>query len=188
MLRLKHIGSAFRTKQGVIQGNIQATSTLLAIIFLLLMFAYGTIFIPLQRETYFSEQDRRYVPAQFWAGALYFSLIGTGFMLVEIGLIQRLSIFLGHPIYALGILLFTIILSSGLGSYLSEHLPITRAPWVFICPVCASILIIAMSTVLTIVISGMITAPIFTKIIVSIVVIFPLGLIMGFFFLPVCGW
>jgi len=47
----------------------------------------------------------------------YFLLIGFGFMFVEIGLIQRISVFLGHPVYALSIGLFSIILSTGLAVF-----------------------------------------------------------------------
>lgn len=46
-------------------------------------------------------------------GTLYFALIGTGFMMVEIGLLQRMTIFLGHPIYSLSVLLFSLILTTG---------------------------------------------------------------------------
>jgi hypothetical protein len=56
------------------------------------------------------------------AATCYFLLIGLGFMFVEIGLIQRVSIFLGHPTYGLSIVLFSIILSTGLGSVVSERL------------------------------------------------------------------
>ena len=45
-------------------------------------------------------------------------------MFVEIGLIQRISIFLGHPSYGLAIGLFGIILSTGVGSLLSERMPL----------------------------------------------------------------
>jgi hypothetical protein len=46
----------------------------------------------------------------------YFSAIGMGFMLVEIAQMQRLMVFLGHPVYGLSVVLFTILLFSGLGS------------------------------------------------------------------------
>jgi SAM-dependent methyltransferase len=46
----------------------------------------------------------------------YFSSIGMGFMLIEISQLQRLTVFLGHPVYALGVVLFTILLFSGIGS------------------------------------------------------------------------
>jgi hypothetical protein len=52
-------------------------------------------------------------------GTLYFALIGAGFMMVEIGLLQRMTVFLGHPIYSLSVLLFSLILTTGIGSFLS---------------------------------------------------------------------
>lgn len=48
---------------------------------------------------------------------LYFSGIGLGFMLIEISQMQRLMIFLGHPVYGLSVVLFTLLLFSGIGSY-----------------------------------------------------------------------
>lgn len=46
----------------------------------------------------------------------YFSAIGIGFMLIEISQMQRLMVFLGHPVYGLGVVLFTLLLFSGIGS------------------------------------------------------------------------
>jgi len=46
----------------------------------------------------------------------YFSAIGMGFMLIEISQMQRLMVFLGHPVYGLAVVLFTILLFSGIGS------------------------------------------------------------------------
>jgi SAM-dependent methyltransferase len=46
----------------------------------------------------------------------YFCAIGMGFMLIEISQMQRLMVFLGHPVYGLGVVLFTILLFSGVGS------------------------------------------------------------------------
>jgi hypothetical protein len=46
----------------------------------------------------------------------YFSAIGMGFMLIEISQMQRLMVFLGHPVYGLSVVLFTILLFSGIGS------------------------------------------------------------------------
>jgi hypothetical protein len=60
-------------------------------------------------------------------GTLWFSLIGLGFMFVEIGVIQRVSLFLGHPVYGLAIGLFSMILSTGIGSLLSERISLGTA-------------------------------------------------------------
>ena len=46
---------------------------------------------------------------------MYFALIGIGFMAVEIALLQRMSVFLGHPVYSLSVSLFTLILATGVG-------------------------------------------------------------------------
>jgi predicted membrane-bound spermidine synthase len=51
----------------------------------------------------------------------FFAAIGAGFMLIEIAMLQRLIIFLGHPIYSLSVILFTLLLASGFGSRLSAR-------------------------------------------------------------------
>jgi hypothetical protein len=56
------------------------------------------------------------------AGCLYFTAIGLGFMLVEVTLSQRLVLFLGHPVYALSVVLFTLLVFSGIGAQLSTRL------------------------------------------------------------------
>jgi len=50
----------------------------------------------------------------------YFLFIGIGFMFIEIPLIQRFILFLGHPVYAFSICLFSLLISSSLGSLLSR--------------------------------------------------------------------
>ena len=49
-------------------------------------------------------------------GLLYFIAVGFGYILVEISLIQRFVLFLGHPTYALTVVVFLLLLSSGAGS------------------------------------------------------------------------
>jgi hypothetical protein len=49
----------------------------------------------------------------------YFGLIGLAFLLVEIPLLQRFILFLGHPAYAMATILFALLLFSGLGSLAS---------------------------------------------------------------------
>ena len=54
----------------------------------------------------------------------YFCAIGMGFMLIEISQMQRLMVFLGHPVYGLSVVLFTILLFSGAGSTtVGAHVP-----------------------------------------------------------------
>jgi hypothetical protein len=56
------------------------------------------------------------------AGLTYFGLLGLGFMLVEIPLLQRFILYLGHPAYAMTTVLFAILFFSGIGSALSQRM------------------------------------------------------------------
>jgi len=53
---------------------------------------------------------------------LYFLLLGAGFMFVEIPLIQKFTLYLGHPVYAFAAALATLLGASGLGSLMGERL------------------------------------------------------------------
>ena len=66
---------------------------------------------------------------------LFFSGIGLGFMLVEFSQLQRLSTFLGHPTYALVVVLFTVLVFSGLGSMMVEKVIDPDRPRSLIVPV-----------------------------------------------------
>ena len=55
------------------------------------------------------------------AGLLYFIAIGLGYILVEISLIQRFVLFLGHPTYALTVVVFLLLLSGGAGSVVARR-------------------------------------------------------------------
>ena len=56
------------------------------------------------------------------AGTAYFALIGVGSCSRRFRCCSIFGVFLGHPIYAMGVCLFSLILSSGLGSFASERL------------------------------------------------------------------
>jgi hypothetical protein len=112
---------AMEANSGVIKGNLAATVTLLIIVLLSLILVLLTIVLP-------ALPSARQVSARLIGlGTGYFLLIGFGFMFVEIGLIQRLSLFLGHPVYGLAVGLFAVILSTGIGSLLSDRWPISDA-------------------------------------------------------------
>jgi hypothetical protein len=57
----------------------------------------------------------------------YFSAIGLGYMAAEIALIQQLTLLLGHPVYAVAMVLAAILICSGLGSAWSDRFAPSRA-------------------------------------------------------------
>lgn len=52
---------------------------------------------------------------------LYFVCIGAGYILIQVALIQKFVLFLGHPTYALTVIIFSMLISSGLGSFWSRR-------------------------------------------------------------------
>ncbi|WP_052546941.1 hypothetical protein [Enhygromyxa salina] len=102
-------------------GNLEATQTLVYATLVSLLLALTTIVAPLLVRW----RALAGVPRlELAASTAYFTLIGLGFMFVEIGLLSRLNVFLGHPTLALAVLLGAIISFTGLGSLASAKLPI----------------------------------------------------------------
>jgi hypothetical protein len=66
---------------------------------------------------------------------LYFAAIGLGYLLIQLGLHQRLILLLGHPTYVLSVVLFSMLLGTGAGAALSGRIAgprATRRTWVAI--------------------------------------------------------
>jgi hypothetical protein len=57
---------------------------------------------------------------------LYYSCLGVGYMMVEIFLIQRLVFYLSNPVFSNSIVITSMLVVSGLGSLLSQRLPLSR--------------------------------------------------------------
>jgi SAM-dependent methyltransferase len=118
-----------------------------------------------------------------WPLFLYFAGIGLGFMLVEISQMQRLIIFLGHPTYSLSVVLFALLLSSGLGSYSTGRIPETgffRAALVRLAWLVAAL--IAFGILTPHAIGAFQASTTGVRIVVATAILFPLGFCMGMAF------
>ncbi len=61
-------------------------------------------------------------PTRGWFGWLvYFGALGAGFMLIEVSLLQRFVLLLGHPVYSLTVTLFSLLLGTGAGAAWSRR-------------------------------------------------------------------
>ena len=118
----KTLRRAFLLKEtGIIgKGNLFATATLVILFIVSAALVVATIVVPLRPAVH--DVGRRLTIG----GTAYFFLIGVGFMSTEIGLLQRMSVFLGHPIYSLSIVLFSMILATGVGSMISDKMPLDK--------------------------------------------------------------
>jgi len=59
------------------------------------------------------------------ASVVYFACLGAGFIALELALLQHLTLLLGHPIFTLSVILFTLLASGGLGAGLSGRFALT---------------------------------------------------------------
>ena len=55
-------------------------------------------------------------PRGSFAWLAYFGALGAGFMLIEVAVLQRFVLLLGHPVYSLTVTLFSLLLGTGLGA------------------------------------------------------------------------
>jgi hypothetical protein len=168
--------NAVRSSDGVVRGNLKAVLTLVLIIILSLVLVIVTILVP-------SLPSLRHVELRIvLLGSAYFLLIGLGFMFVEMGLIQRISVYLGHPIYGLAIGLFGIIVSTGFGSLLSSRISLLPGTRLLVWVGLLSIYIAVLPYWLPALIDVFASAALPMRAMVALLAIAPCGVLMGFGF------
>lgn len=161
---------------GVRQGNLVASITLLVLFFISLIFITAAVVVPLRNAL----QDVG--PAVAIRGTAYFALIGSGFMMVEIGLLQRMTVFLGHPVYSLSVLLFSLILTTGIGSFLSEKLTLDNRTKISVWAILTGGYLVILPFALSQLFAAFNDASLTERAAVSVLSITPAGLLLGFGF------
>jgi hypothetical protein len=104
---------------------------------------------------------------------LYFSLLGLGFLFVEIPLLQRFILFLGQPIYAFATVVACILLFSSLGSLAAPRFPLRRSLPLLV----AAILLYPLG--LPIVFRSLLGLPLALRVLITGLCLAPLGFLMG---------
>jgi hypothetical protein len=161
---------------GVVAGNLIATLTLAMLVLISVVLVGATIVVPLQstvRETGWQLAV---------GGTVYFALIGIGFMMVEIALLQRMSVFLGHPTYALSVVLFSLILWTGLGSMASERMRLAGAGRLVTWSVASACYLFALPFWLPALLAELDGAGLLVRAGLCVLVLAPAGFLMGFGF------
>jgi hypothetical protein len=123
-------------------------------------------------------RQRQNTPKTGIVALLYFITVGFGFILVEISLIQRFVLFLGHPTYALTVVVFLLLLSSGAGSVAARRRIRSGSKILPLLGIIAAIIVIDVA-LLPWLLSAAIGLPFVIKLFVSGVVLAPLGFLMG---------
>ena len=176
-LRLRDIfqRDVWRRGIGGYAANVQAVGVLGVLLLTVIGLTALCIVVPLVLTT-----DRR-VLAGNAPLFVFFASIGFGFMLVEISQMQRLIVFLGHPTYGLSVVLFAMLASSGLGSLVTGRFTAQGSR--------LAVPLVALLAILTV--FGAATPPVIrafaaattpVRITVAILLLFPIGFLMGMAF------
>jgi hypothetical protein len=118
-------------------------------------------------------KPKRKATGPYAASVAYFACLGFGFISVELALLQNLTLLLGHPIFTLAILLFTLLAAGGFGSAVSTFVP----------PRGACLVIAALGTLEAVALPRLVPLllplPLAARIAIAIVLVAPLGFVMG---------
>jgi hypothetical protein len=107
------------------------------------------------------------------ASIVYFASLGFGFIAVELALLQNLTLLVGHPIFTLSVLLFTLLAAGGLGSAIGRRVPVRAA-----CLVVA-VLGAAEAIALPRIVPALLPLSLWARVAMATALIAPLGLAMG---------
>ncbi len=176
------IEAAFRdlpiVNMGSIQGNLLATRTLLLSFVASLFVTFVAILVPLYRRA----RPSRQAGSHLHAGIAYFAFIGVGFMLAEIALLQRLGLVLGQPTYSLIVVVASLVGFTGLGSLLSDRLPLERSPYCFVFPIVSALGLAGLAMAWSTIAPKVVATDISTRVAVSIAITSALGVLLGLAF------
>lgn len=112
-------------------------------------------------------------------GLLYFLFIGAGYILIQVALIQKFVLFLGHPTYALTVIIFSMLVFSGLGSFFSRRVIGDSQGRLSSLMLLIAGLIVLLAFVVTPVTSSGVGLPFALKVAISVALIAPPAFAMG---------
>ncbi len=155
------------------KGLPEVISILLILSFILAVFAL------LIKPRFKPPTERALKKRDFLFRYMFFS-IGVAFMLIEIPLIQKFTLFLGQPVYSLSALLLSLLVGAGIGSYMSGRIRVVNSVVKLIgASLLVAIVVLLYLWILPSIFDRLLSATINTRIFASVGLILPVGLVMG---------
>ena len=114
-----------------------------------------------------------------WRYFGYFAALGLGFMLIEIALMQKLVIFLGHPTYALSVVLVSLLASAGTGSLLAgriEFVERRHLRWILLA---IAVVVVFDLVAIDVLLPLLLGEPLGLRVLVVVLLLVPTGLVLG---------
>ena len=154
-----------------------------AIVIECLFFILAFIYLPLRlfkRRALTLLPNRALVPF-----IVYFSCLGAGFILVEITLMQRFTLLLGSPIYAITVTLTSLLVFSGVGSFLLPTLrKMTTSARHLVLGIsfCVTIYLLFAMLYGTEILNGAVVLSFYERVAVCVALVSPIGICLGMYF------
>jgi len=159
-------------------GNLEALAFLFAFTLAAVLLVTLTILVPLA----WHGAPRNSASGVLAGGIAYFIAIGLGFMLAEIAMMQQLSLFLGHPVYSLVVVLAGLISFAGLGSLASEQLQLASGLASHAPALASSVVLVVYASLVIPAIHHYIGGAFWLRVALCLALIGPCGFLMGFCF------
>ena len=176
-LRLKNLSKAFGHGAAEWRKSNLGTFVLFALLGITGVLVLLFILLPLMliRNPAIKGKSRLSTPY-----VLYFGCLGAGFIIVEIAMIQKFILFLGHPVYALAVILFSLLTFSAIGSYLSGKFA-DKSLRKLIIRVIFAIVVLSLIYILVLpsIFYGLVALQLWIRILISVLLMAPLALLMG---------
>jgi hypothetical protein len=119
-------------------------------------------------------------PENTWKFGIVLSSIGVGYLAIEIALMQKFGLFLGHPNYAISVVLASILLATGLGSLYSDFILKNIAKVRYVSYILAFVIFSEYFLVLPHLLS-LVGLNFAFKLIIVFILVFPIGILLGVF-------
>ena len=174
-----NIKEAFSQKDRAIISLVQkpvAESTLIAILLQAVLISLILIFLPIYVKFRKSEALKSIKKGKY---ILYFSALGLGYIMIEICLIQKFTLFLGEPVYTLLTVISTMLIFSGIGSMFSEKVIKLFKKNVFPVYIIISVLVVLIGLLSPSIFDVFVRASIALRVIISAIIIAIPSFFMG---------
>lgn len=168
---LRRLGEAWKDSPLLLSGRL----VLLAVLVQALVLSLLLLVLP-------AWGSRRRGPGETSSGTLsaltYFFLVGLAFMLLEIALMQRFTLFLGSPVQAVAVVLAVLLVSAGAGSWAAGKMAQRPGPWTGLFTAVAALAVLY-AFFLPPVFRSLLGLPALGRGIAAVVLLAPLGFLLG---------
>jgi len=150
-----------------------AETTLLAILIQTVIIAGLFILFPLRK---LKSAEKSKFSKQF---LFYFACLGLGYIMLQICLIQKFTLFLGQPVYTLLTVVSTMLIASGIGSMFSIKFFANSKKKLYIIFGIIAVLAISLGFLVPVIFESLVRLELTWRVVISALIIAPLGFFMG---------